>query len=123
MILVDTSVWIDHLHRTDRRLVELLEKNVVATHPHVIGELALGAIRDRGTVMGLLDRLPSVTTARESDVRHLVDEVPLWGRGLSLVDAHLLAATRITRGSRLWTRDRRLADAARALGVAASLGR
>lgn len=63
-------------------------------------------------------RLPAVTVAREIDVRRLVDGVPLWGRGLSLVDAHLLASTLITPGCRLWTRDRRLAAAARGLAVA-----
>lgn len=117
MILVDTSVWIDHLHRADQRLIELLKRNVVATHPHVIGELALGALRDRDALLGSLERLPKVTAARESDVRRLVEDVPLWGRGLTFVDAHLLAATLITPGCTLWTRDRRLADIARRLGV------
>lgn len=119
MILVDTSVWIDHLHRTDRRLVELLERNGVATHPHVIGELALGTIRDRDVVLGLLDHLPALTMARESDVRRLVADTPLWGIGLSLVDAHLLATSLITPDCRLWTRDRRLAGEARTLAIAA----
>ncbi|MGI8523475.1 MAG: type II toxin-antitoxin system VapC family toxin [Nocardioides sp.] len=118
MILVDTSVWIDHLHGADRRLLDLLEKNAVATHPHVLGELALGTLQDRSAVLELLGRLPTVTVARESDVRRLVEDVPLWGRDLGLVDAHLLAATLITPGCRLWTRDRRLADAARGLAVA-----
>ena len=118
MILVDTSIWIDHLHRADRGLAEMLEKNVVGTHPAVIGELALGKIQDRSAVLTLLERLPGVAVARETEVRRLVEEAPLWGRGLSLVDAQLLASTLITPGSRLWTRDRRLAGAARGLAVA-----
>ncbi|HET9842142.1 MAG TPA: PIN domain-containing protein [Nocardioides sp.] len=118
MILVDTSVWIDHLHRADQELVESLGRGLVATHPHVIGELALGTLRDRNAVLGSMQRLLSVTVARDRDVRRLVEEVPLWGKGLTLVDAHLLAATMVTPGCVLWTRDRRLEAAARDLGVA-----
>jgi hypothetical protein len=118
VILVDTSVWIDHLHRGDQRLVELLERSLVAIHPHVIGELALGTLRDRAVVLGSLERLRRVTVARDSDVRRLVEDVPLWGKGLTLVDAHLLASTLVTPECLLWTRDRRLAAAARDLGVA-----
>jgi predicted nucleic acid-binding protein len=117
VILVDTSVWIDHLHRSDRRLVELLEANVVVTHPHVLGELALGTLRAREELLGAMAWLPGVKEARGVEVRRLVEDAPLWGRGLSLVDAHLLASTLITPGCRLWTRDKRLAAAARDLGV------
>lgn len=118
MILVDTSIWIDHLHRVEPELVELLAKNAVATHPHVIGELALGTLRDRRGVLGSLERLPIVTSAREGDVRRLVDDLPLRGRDLTLVDAQLLTSALITPDCALRTRDRRLADAARDLGAA-----
>ena len=117
MILVDTSVWIDHLHRTDTRLVALLADAEVCVHPMIVGELALGSLRDRRTVLSLLDELPTLSVASHSEVRHLVEAHALFGRGLSLVDAHLLAALRITAGSGLWTRDRRLHAAATDLAV------
>ena len=117
MILVDTSVWIDHLHRADDRLVALLTDAEVCVHPMVVGELALGSLRDRRTVMSLLDELPTLSVASHSEVRHFVEAHALFGRGLSLVDVHLLAALRITPGSGLWTRDRRLHAAATDLAV------
>jgi predicted nucleic acid-binding protein len=117
MILVDTSVWIDHLHRTVVGLSDLLVDGLVVGHPAVVGELALGSLRDRGTVLTLLDRLPRAQAATETEVRHLVEERALWGRGLGLVDAHLLASTLITPDCRLWSRDKRLRAAADQLGV------
>jgi len=111
-VLVDTSVWIDHLHRTDAELSVLLEQNVVVTHPLVIGELALGGIRDRGQVLERLERLPSAPVATHGEVLAAVERRRLFGRGLSLVDAHLLVSALIGGDVRLFTRDRRLRDAA-----------
>lgn len=123
MILVDTSIWIDHLHRSDATLSDLLHEAQVCAHPMVIGELALGALRDRQTMLGLLADLPSVPVATNVEVLAFVDSKVLHGIGLSLVDAHLLAALRLSRSDRLWTRDRRLRLAAERLGVAADLAR
>lgn len=120
MILVDTSVWIDHLHAEEPVLMELLEQAEVSGHPMVIAELALGTMRDRDTVLGLLNNLPGLTLATHEEVAHLVESYVLYGKGLSVVDAHLLAAVRITEGAGLWTRDKRLRSAARELGVAAT---
>lgn len=117
MILVDTSVWIDHLHKADERLVELLERSDVAHHPMVVGELALGSLRDRQTVLALLADLPAMPVAAHSEVLSFVESNGLYGRGLSLVDAHLLASTILDPGARLWTRDKRLHDAAAELGL------
>lgn len=111
-ILVDTSIWIDHLHRSDDKLAALLDVGLVVTHPMVIGELALGSLRERGIVLGLLSQLPTVDEASSDEVLSLVERRALYGRGLSLVDAHLLASTLISADVRVWTRDRRLADAA-----------
>jgi predicted nucleic acid-binding protein len=108
LILVDTSVWIDHLHRADPRLVTLLTDAVVCIHPMVVGELALGSLRNRSTVLSLLDQLPSMSVATNAEVRHLIEVRALFGQGLSLVDAHLLAGLKISPGTGLWTRDRRL---------------
>ena len=119
MILVDTSIWIDHLHRSEPALVRLLELGDVGTHPMVIGELALGSLRDRATVLGLLDALPQTAVATHSEVRAFVEARELHGIGLNLVDVHLLAGAVLTAGTQLWTRDRRLREAAASLGLAA----
>jgi predicted nucleic acid-binding protein len=117
MILVDTSVWIDHLHTTDNQLVSLLERSEVAQHPMVIGELALGTIRSRAEVLGLLAELQSTAVATHGELLAFVESNGLHGRGLSLVDAHLLAGVVLTPGARLWTRDKRLHSAASDLSV------
>jgi predicted nucleic acid-binding protein len=121
MILVDTSIWIDHLHRSEAALSALLNEAQVSTHPMIIGELALGSLRDRKTILGLLSDLPSTPVATPAEVLPFVERHALYGVGLSLVDAHLLAALRLSSRDRLWTRDRRLAVAADRLGVAADL--
>ena len=121
MILVDTSIWIDHLHRSEAALSVLLSEAQVCTHPMIIGELALGSLRDRTTILGLLSDLPSTPLATHAEVLMLVEFQSLYGIGLSLVDAHLLAALRLSSPGRLWTRDRRLRLAAESLGVAADL--
>lgn len=117
MILVDTSVWIGHLHLTDQVLVDALAAFRVAQHPMVIGELALGSLCDRRAVLALISALPQVPLASHQEVMFMVEEKSLHGQGLSLVDAHLLAATLLTPGARLWTRDKKLRSAALELGV------
>ena len=121
MILVDTSIWIDHLHRSEAALSALLNEAQVCTHPMIIGELALGSLRDRQTILGLLSDLPSTPLATHAEVLRFVESHVLYGIGLSLVDAHLLAALRLSSPDRLWTRDRRLHLAAEQLGVSADL--
>lgn len=117
MLLVDTSVWIDHLHRAEPVLVEALHDSGVHQHPMVVGELALGSLADREEFLRLLGQLPAARVASHAEVLHLVDARELYGRGLALVDAHLLAATLLTPGLRLWTRDRALQNAAESVGV------
>ena len=118
MILVDTSVWIDHLRQGDQQLVALLEDEHVCCHPFVIGELACGNLRNRDEILGLLRELPQVEPADDGDVHHLVDARSLWARGLGWVDMHLLTATLLA-GCTLWTRDKALATAANDLAIAA----
>ena len=120
MILVDTSIWIDHLHRTESRLVALLEDAEVCVHPMIIGELALGSLRDRSGVLALLGDLPGISVATHAEVLQLIESHALYGTGLSMVDAHLLAALRLSPAAKLWTRDNRLQSAAKRLGVAAN---
>lgn len=119
MILVDTSVWIDHLHNADARLVGLLEADEVVTHEGVVHELALGSISDRAGFLTALRRLRRVPALRSDELLAFVDSERLWGRGLSAIDAQLLGAARIARAE-IWTRDRRLRAAAEELGVAAA---
>jgi predicted nucleic acid-binding protein len=119
MILADTSVWIDHLHRSEASLSKLLMEAQVCVHPMIVGELALGSLRDRQTILALLLDLPSTPVATHAEVLRFVDANALYGIGLSLVDAHLLAALRLSSSDRLWTRDRRLSLAADKLGVLA----
>jgi predicted nucleic acid-binding protein len=120
VILVDTSVWVDHLRATEPGLVSLLEAGRVLGHPWVAGELALGSLAARGEVLGLLHGLPQAAMAREGEVLQLVEIEALYGIGIGIgyVDAQLLAATRLSTGARLWTRDKRLAIAAARLGLA-----
>lgn len=118
-VLVDTSIWIDHLRKTEPLLVDLLERDHVCVHQSIITELALGNLKDRSVFLKALERLMFVRNVDDQGVRHLVEERRLWGRGLSAVDAALLASAVVTPDVSLWTRDKRLRQAARDAGVAA----
>lgn len=119
MILLDTSIWIDHLRHHDSRVEALLTLGEVAVHPLVIEELAVGSIPDRSQLFTLLSQLPSVPSISHHEAIQLIEGHRLWGRGLGAIDVRLLGSTVVSRGVRLWTRDRRLHDAAVELGVAA----
>ncbi|MFO1219484.1 MAG: PIN domain-containing protein [Burkholderiaceae bacterium] len=117
MILVDTSVWVDHLRRGDARLAALLTSASVLIHPFVIGEIACSSLADRKTVLGLLQDLPSTAVAEPAEALAFIERHKLYGKGIGYVDVHLLAAAALTGGARLWTRDKRLDAAADALGL------
>jgi predicted nucleic acid-binding protein len=119
VILVDTSIWIDHLRRADALLSSLLDAGRVLMHPYVFGELAMGDLRPRGTVLHSLSRLPEMLPARDSEVLALVDRQRLFGTGIGFIDAHLLTAVRLMPEATLWTRDQRLLAAAERLSLAA----
>lgn len=116
-MLVDTSVWVDHLARGNARLAALLEEGEVEVHPFVVGELALGRLRWREETLAHLAALPSVPAADQDEVLGLVVSHDLAGAGIGWVDAHLLASALIG-GTTIWTLDRSLASVARRLGVA-----
>lgn len=118
MILVDTAVWIDHLHSAEVRLVELLEIDQVGCHALVIEELALGSISRRDAVLDLLANLRQFPTVQHGEILHFTDQCELWGRGLSAVDVHLMAAVALVEGAQLWTRDKRLKAASLDVGIA-----
>ncbi len=122
MILVDTSVWIDHLRGGAPHLAWLLQDGQVLLHPWVIGELALGRLSRREEILGLLRNLPRVKTATAGEVLTLIDSRQLFGLGIGYVDVHLLAATMLTPGTVLWTRDKRLAEVASHCGIASESG-
>jgi predicted nucleic acid-binding protein len=121
MIIVDTSVWIDHLRSGDTVLADLLGSGRVLAHSFITGEIALGSLRQRDTVLGSLSDLPQATLASDDEVLMLIERGKLYGIGIGYVDAHLLAAARLTAGTLIWTRDRRLRQASARLWLSANL--
>ena len=117
MILVDTSVWIDHLRRTNEHLIQVLGDNRVLMHPFVEGELACGNLRNRKEILELLNHLPRSIVASEQEVLFFIDRYELMGKGIGYIDAHLLASTSLENSARLWTREKRLLGIARDLGL------
>jgi predicted nucleic acid-binding protein len=114
MVLVDTSVWIDHFKTSNAKLVRLLQEGEVATHPFVIGEIACGSLRQRVEILSLLPLLPKVKTASDHEVLELIERHALFGKGIGWIDAHLLAASLLTQ-AKLWTHDKRLERLAAAI--------
>lgn len=124
MILADTSVWVDHLSNLSNPAPEMRQQLVnanIAMHPFIVAELALGSLRDRTRTLALLDKMPQVRVAQLAEVRRMVETHSLYGRGIGLTDAHLVASTLITPFTQLWTRDKRLRLVAEALGIHANL--
>jgi predicted nucleic acid-binding protein len=117
MILADSSVWIDHFRRSGPALADALHASAVVSHPFVIGEIACGRLLDRGTTLGLLRRLPSAPVATHGETLAFIEARELGGRAIGYVDAHLLASLALAGETTLWTRDRRLAELAAALGM------
>jgi predicted nucleic acid-binding protein len=120
VILVDTSVWIDHLRKSEGGLRRLLESGRVLSHPCVIGELAMGSFKRRDLLLSELGDLPGAKIAEHGEVLHFVREHTLFGSGIGYIDAHLLAAVRLVPGTLIWTRDKRLLEVASKLGLAAA---
>jgi predicted nucleic acid-binding protein len=108
VILVDTSIWIYHWRKSDLRMTSLLEAGQVLVHPFVVGELSLGNLLNRQQVLAMLQDLPQATTATDAEVMGFIDQTALAGGGIGYIDAHLLAAVRLTPGAQLWTRDKSL---------------
>ncbi len=116
MILVDTSVWIDHLRNGSDALGDLLNEGEVACHPLVIGELACGNLQQRKDILSLLHALPTIGRVSDDEVLFFIEKHRLYGRGLGLIDIHLLASCSVGHG-RLWTLDNRLHKAATDIGI------
>lgn len=118
MILVDTSVWVDHLRKDDPGMRILLDGGRVLLHPLVIGELAMGNMNRRDLILKALRKLPEALVAREEEVLQFVGARRLFGLGIGYIDAHLLTSVQLTPGASLWTRDRRMFEVASKLGLA-----
>jgi predicted nucleic acid-binding protein len=114
MVLVDTSVWVFHLRETHGGLVGLLNNGEVACHPFIVGELACGNLKNRTTVLSLLEALPMAFLAEHEEVLAFIENHDLMGKGLGYIDVHLLASAVLT-GLPLWTRDKKLEKAAEGL--------
>ncbi len=121
MILADTCIWVDHLRNVDEMLQALLGRDEILVDPFIIGELALGNLRDRSVKLDDLHALPQGVFAESTEVLALMERERLFGSGIGLVDAHLLASARLTSGTSLWTRDKRLEAIARHLSVGVNL--
>ena len=117
MILVDTSVWIDHLRFGESLLSEQLQHAQVVIHPMVLGELACGNLQNREQLLKLWSALPESVVASHNEVMRIIEQHKLMGRGIGYVDIHLLASAMLTENSGLWTRDKRLARVAKELGI------
>ena len=117
MILVDTSVWVDHLRAGVPALAAALERGEVLTHPFVVGELACGKLKNRHEVIELLGDLPGIPMATDAEALDFIEQRALMGRGIGYIDVHLLASAVLAAPAQLWTRDRRLEAVAEALAL------
>jgi len=118
VILVDTSVWVEHLRKGLPALAAALEQGTVLTHPFVLGELACGNLKNRREVLRLLGDLPGAPVATDAEALAFIEQRALMGRGIGYIDVHLLAAAALDGAARLWTRDKRLAAVAADLDLA-----
>ena len=121
MILADTSVWIDHLRAGNTEMRKHLDQGNIVMHPFIVAELALGSLRERKQTLELLDLLPQARVAQLSEVRLAIESRRLYGLGIGLTDAHLIASVFLDPPTLLWTKDKRLRKAAEGLGIHASL--
>ena len=117
MILADANIWIDFFRLRKPELRRLLDNNQVVMHPHLVAELALGALRNRPVTLAKLDSMPQVRAIALRDVRLMIESRSLYSSGIGLTDAHLIAACLANPGTRLWTSEARLGDVADSLGI------
>jgi predicted nucleic acid-binding protein len=117
MILADTSVWIDHFRSGEKALQKALSEGQIVIHPFIVAELALGSLKDRIRTLGMLDLLPQVRVAQISELRTMIEVRRLYGLGIGLTDAHLIASIFLDSPTLLWTRDRNLRKVAESLGI------
>ena len=117
MVLVDTSVWVDHLRNGRVGLADLLSEGVVACHPFVIGELACGGLKNRVEILSLLQALPASIVAKHEEVMSFIENHKLMNRGMGYIDVSLLASA-LLMGIPIWSLDKKLGEAAQRFGLA-----
>jgi predicted nucleic acid-binding protein len=117
LILVDTSIWVDHLRSQEARLARLLDDRQISTHPFIVGELAVGHLRNRDEILLMLNLLPVTAVASHDEALRFISNFSLAGRGLGFIDVHLLAAVSLTPETSLWSRDKRLREVAELLSI------
>ena len=122
MVLVDTSVWVDYIRSGNESLADLLRENRVLMHEMVLGELACGSLQQCVDRLAILGNLPRIDVATHPEVLAFVEAMQLFGCGIGNVENHLLASVHLKPDTQLWSRDRRLVDAAQRLGVAYEVG-
>jgi predicted nucleic acid-binding protein len=116
MVIVDTSIWVDHLYKGNSELEYLLNENKAATHPFIIGELACGAMKNRNLIVSLLIALPTSDSVTQEEFLLFIEKNKLYGRGLGFVDIHILASAAIS-NYKIFTRDKDLIAASEKLGI------
>lgn len=116
MVLVDTSVWVNHLRNHDKHLEKLLLNGEVVCHTHIIGELACGNLKNRKEIISLLRSLPMASSIDFEEFLYFIEQNQLNGKGIGFVDIHLLASAQLSRIP-LWTEDKRLMTAATELHI------
>lgn len=117
MILADPSIWVDHFRHSDPELRRIIEDDRLLCHPSVVGELALGSLRDRSAVLAFLSSQREAAVATHAEVLAMIERHEIYSMGVGYTDAHLLASVLIDRRAALWTRDRRLRAAAHKAGA------
>lgn len=117
MILADTSIWIDHFRHGDAELQRIIEEDRLLCHPAIIGELALGSLRDRSNVLTFLAAQRSAVVATHEEVMAMIEQQGVFSMGIGYTDAHLLASVLLDKRTVLWTRDKRLQTAASKAGA------
>ncbi|WP_092989836.1 type II toxin-antitoxin system VapC family toxin [Rhizobium sp. NFR03] len=121
MILVDTSIWLDHFRYGDAELRKIIDDDSLLCHPFIVGELALGSLRERDAVLAFLAAQREAMIATHAEVMTIIDRHSIFSMGIGYTDAHLLTSTLLDKRSSLWTRDKRLAAAAQKVGAALHL--
>jgi len=116
MVLVDTSIWIDHFKKGNSSLEKLLIDMEVLCHPFIIGELACGNLNNRKEILSLLHSLPKATVLEHDEILFFIERRKLMGIGIGLIDVHLLASAHFAHAP-LWTLDKKLFNASDALGI------
>jgi len=117
MVLVDTSVWVEHLRAGNIGLENLLNDDHVVCHLFIVGELACGNLSNRSEILSLLQALPLAIHAEHEEVLHFIENHSLMGKGLGYIDMHLIVSAILTRAP-IWTLDKKLKAISSKLGLA-----